>query len=150
VDLDPDVNRQTQHVSPDWRAKARSLFAMLSRYAGVGLVVAISDYLAYGAALLFGASVLLANLLSRLVATIVGAWLHRRYTFAGPQRWDLARQMMGFAALSGVNLLISSALIHVLHHHAGLNPLWSKVGTDVVIVLISLVVSRWLIFAPAR
>jgi putative flippase GtrA len=123
---------------------------MLSRYVGVGLVVAISDYLSYGAALLFGATVLLANVLSRLVATILGAWLHRRYTFAGPQRCNVTRQMVGFAALSVANLLISSALIHTLHHHAGFNALWSKVGTDIVIVLISLVVSRWLIFAPAR
>ena len=128
----------------------RAPMLMLSRYAGVGFIVAATDYSIYGVAVWMGCSVLMANLWSRLMATIVGAWLHRRYTFAGPQRLGMARQMMAFGLLSGVNLLISSALITVLHDQVGLNPLWSKLGTDVVIVLISLVVSRWLIFAPAR
>lgn len=148
--MDPraDVNPAPQ--SRKLAQRLRAFLQMLSRYVGVGLLVAASDYAVYGLAVWVGATVLVANLVSRMVATVVGAWLHRRYTFAGPQRMGMPRQMVAFGVLSAVNLLISSGLIVLLHDHLGLNPLWSKLGTDVVIVLISLVVSRLLIFAPAR
>lgn len=124
--------------------------SMVGRYVGVGVLVASADYAVFAVVMLVGASALSANFFSRLAATLIGAWLHRTYTFAGPQRLGVARQMVAFGVLSAGNLLLSSALIFILHTRLGWPPIWAKLGTDVIIVIISLAVSRLLIFAPTR
>ena len=122
---------------------------MAGRYLGVGLVVMSLDYLVFLLGLQLGATAVQSNAAGRLLTTVVGALLHRRYTFAGPQRMGMLRQMVAYFALSGINLVISSGLILLLTENMGLAPLWAKMLTDVVVIAISMLVGRFFIFAPA-
>lgn len=122
----------------------------MARYVGVGFLITATDYLVFLGAVAAGVGAAPANAASRVVATMVGAVLHRHYTFSGPQRLGLWRQMMAYAALSAVNLVISTVLILALTDQMGLSPIVAKVLTDVVVIAVSIVVGRALIFAPPR
>jgi putative flippase GtrA len=122
----------------------------VARYAGVGVVVTLIDYVVFLLGMQWGLSAPLANVLSKLAATLAGAVLHRRYTFAGPQRLGPARQMLFYAALSLFNLGLSTGLIVVLSSMLGWPGLVAKLLADVVVIAVSFVVSRVFIYAPAR
>ena len=122
---------------------------MAMRYASVGLVITVIDYAVFIVLVYLGLAAVQANAVGRVITTVVGAILHRRYTFAGPQKWGIARQMMAYVALSAFNLVLSSGLILLLTERAGLIPLMAKVATDVVVIAVSVLAGRFLIFAPA-
>lgn len=121
----------------------------LGRYAIVGLLVAATDYSLYLLLIHVGLVPVAANAGSRIPATCVGALLHRSFTFSGPQRWSWGRQMMAYGALSAFNLLLSSALIFLLHDWFEWAPLRAKLGTDVLVILLSWLIGRFVIFVPA-
>ena len=127
-----------------------TIATLAGRYMGVGAVVTGVDYLIFLLCLQFGSVPAVANAVGRVVATGVGALLHRHYTFAGPQRLGLARQMAAYGALSAFNLGLSTAMIIVWVHHVGLGAVWAKVLTDAVVIAVSIVIGRLFIFAPAR
>lgn len=130
-------------------ARARTTLTLAGRYLGVGAIVTGVDYALFIVSVRLGLAAVEANALSRVIATLVGAVLHRHYTFAGPQKWGLWRQMAGYGALSALNLALSSGLLIVLVDRWGWAPLLSKVCTDVLIIAVSIIVGRLLIFAPA-
>jgi putative flippase GtrA len=145
-----DVNHRPAGKPAPETARLRSWFGFLGRYVGVGVLVSGTDYLIFLLALAGGSTAVWANVLGRVVSTVVGATLHRRYTFAGPQRLGVRRQMLAYGTLSVVNLGLSSGLIYLLVDGLALPPLWAKVATDIVIIVFSMVISRVLIFAPSR
>ena len=147
---DHDANHRPAGKPIPATARLHSWFGFLGRYVGVGVLVSGTDYLVFLVALAGGSTAVWANVLGRVVSTVVGAILHRRYTFAGPQRLGVRRQMLAYGTLSVVNLGLSSGLIHVLVDDLTLPPLWAKVATDIVIIVLSMVISRVLIFAPSR
>ncbi len=148
------MNGFEDHKSGTWwprlRHRVGSASTLVGRYLGVGIVVMALDYLVFLLGLQMGATAVQSNAVGRLVTTVVGALLHRRYTFAGPQRMGILRQVMAYFALSGMNLAISTGLILLFAYHMDLAPLLAKMLADVVIIAISMVVGRFLIFAPAR
>lgn len=131
-------------------SRLRKLSLQLARYVGVGLVVTLIDYAVFLVSMHLGLSAPRANVASKLAATLAGAVLHRRFTFAGPQRLGLARQMLAYAALSLFNLGLSTALIVVFSSHLGWPALLAKLTADVFVIALSFVVSRFFIYAPAR
>lgn len=141
---------RTRHPQPQGAGPRRSAFAFIGRYVGVGLFVAGTDYLVFLLALAGEVGAVWANVLSRVASTIVGATLHRAYTFAGPQRLGYGRQMLAYGTLSVVNLGLSSGMLHVLVDLWSVPALWAKIGTDVIITVVSMAVSRFLVFAPSR
>jgi putative flippase GtrA len=108
------------------------------------------DYLVFLLCLQLESGAAMANVVGRVLATGVGALLHRRFTFAGPQRWGLARQMIAYAALSAFNLGLSTAMIIAWVDHVGLGAISAKVLTDMVVMALSIAIGRLVIFAPAR
>ncbi len=130
--------------------RIRESVTQAGRYLGVGVVVTGVDYLVFLLFLQFGSGAAAANAFGRLLATGVGALLHRRYTFAGPQRLGWARQMVAYGALSAFNLGLSTAMIVAWVDHVGLGAVWAKVLTDLVVIALSILIGRLFIFAPAR
>lgn len=128
---------------------ARTLWQLL-RYLGVGLVVMAADYAGFLLCLLLGLTAVLANAVGKVAATIVGCVLHRSYTFAGPQHLSIRQQLVSYILLSVANLILSSILIHGFVHKLGLAALVAKVLTDIVVIVISYLVSKFLIYAPPR
>jgi putative flippase GtrA len=58
--------------------------------------------------------------------------------------------MLAYGTLSVVNLGLSSGMLHVLVDLWSVPALWAKIGTDVIIIVVSMAVSRFLVFAPSR
>lgn len=122
----------------------------VGRYAGVGVGVTLVDYLFFLLFMQQGLSAAQANAGSKVAATLLGAYLHRRYTFAGPQRLNLLRQMLAYATLATFNLALSTGVIVLLMNVAGWSALVSKLSADLLVIVISFVVTRVLIYAPAK
>lgn len=122
----------------------------LMRYLGVGLVVMAADYACFLLCLLLGITAVLANAVGKVAATIVGCVLHRNYTFAGPQRLAIRQQLVSYIVLSAANLILSSVLVHALVYKLSLSALAAKVLTDIVVVIVAYLVSKFVIYAPTR
>lgn len=121
----------------------------LLRYLCVGLVVMAVDYAGFLLGLLLGLTAVPANAIGKVAATIVGCMLHRNYTFAGPQRLSIRQQLVSYIALSAANLILSSILVHALVYKLGLVALAAKVVTDIVVVFVAYLASKFLIYASA-
>jgi putative flippase GtrA len=147
---DHEGNHRSADTPETVAARLQQWSGFVGRYVGVGVLVSGADYLVFLMALASGSTAVWANVLSRVASTAVGAILHRRVTFAGPQRLGLRRQMLAYGTLSVVNLVLSSGLIHLMVNGVDVPPLWAKVATDVVMILLSMVISRFFIFAPSR
>lgn len=149
-----NVDRMSPAGSPEPADAVRSrqihLVGQVGRYVGVGVFVTLIDYLIFLLAVHLGLSAAYANVSSKVAATLGGGYLHRRYTFAGPQHLSLLRQIVAYAALSAFNLALSTVCIVWLMTNAGWPPLVAKLCADILVIAISFVASRVLIYAPSR
>ena len=148
----PDSEPQTDQpdalpATPSWPIQ---LLRQLGRYVGVGIIVTLVDYLVFLLVMHQGLSAPQANAASKVAATLVGAYLHRRYTFTGPQRLNLLRQMFAYAALAAFNLALSTGVIVLLISSMGWSGLVAKLAADLLVIVVSFAVSRVLIYAPAQ
>lgn len=124
------------------------LVRQLVRYAGVGIVITVTDYFIFLLCVYIDLPVIWSNATAKCAATLVGIFLHRIYTFAGPQRLSLMRQVAAYILLSAFNLCLSTAMILLIAEHYEWSALPSKIISDILIICISFVVSRLFIYAP--
>lgn len=120
------------------------------RYVVVGILVVVLDYAVFWVAMSATISVVLSNAFAKVIASAVGYWLHRQYTFAGHQRLGVAKQAIAYVLLALFNLALSSALIHSLTYILGWWPLTAKIVTDAVVICVAFLVSKYIVYAPAR
>jgi len=125
-------------------------FRQLGRYVGVGILVTLVDYLMFLLVLQQGMLTIQANAVSKVAATVVGAYLHRRITFGGPQRLKFSQQMLAYAALAAFNLALSTGVIMLLMHTTDMPALVSKLAADCLVIIVSFGISRFLIYAPSQ
>jgi putative flippase GtrA len=118
------------------------------RYAavmGVGYAVDLGVYFALFAG--FAVPPLWANAAAKLVSSVVSFFAHRQFTFAATDSSACA-QAAKYFSLVALNVPLSSAVL------AGVlwlwpNPYWGKIAADVLMVCITFVQTKFLVFGKA-
>lgn len=98
---------------------------------------------------LFPELYLLSNVAGKLAGVVSGFILHKYFTFSDvDQSKETHKQGILYSLLFVGNLAISVTILYVLVDIFSLNLYFSRISTDIVIILISFVVSRAYIFKP--
>ncbi|MFM2409219.1 MAG: hypothetical protein RL481_47 [Pseudomonadota bacterium] len=129
---------------------AHNLPTQIGRFGLVGLLVVATDYAIFAA--LFWAmpdNHLLANFAGKVAGAVSGFILHKHFTFAGQQRDRTGRQLMNYAMLFAFNIILSTGLLWLLVNHLGLNPWWSRLSVDALVIATSFTGSRLWVYRPA-
>jgi putative flippase GtrA len=122
----------------------------VGRFGLVGLFVAALDYAVFAGLLLaFPGQHLAANLAGKLAGAAIGFVLHRNFTFAGQRRDALGRQAFSYALLLGFNLGLGSGLLWLLVDGLHLNPWWSRLFVDGVVIASSFLGSKLWVYRAA-
>jgi putative flippase GtrA len=120
------------------------------RYALVGMMVFAIDYAVFAALTWsFPGAHLPANIGGKVAGAASGFFLHRNFTFAGPQRDGAARQAISYAALLLFNLALSTALLWLLVDQLALNAYASRLFTDGVVIITAFLGSRLWVYRKA-
>jgi putative flippase GtrA len=122
------------------------LITQAVRYAIVGALVVGLDYGLFMIAFSTPLSVVLSNSIAKIGAAFAGYWLHRQYTFKGRQRLGASAQLLRYLGLFVFNLGLSSVLIKLFADVFEWMPLLAKVVSDIVVLLIAFLVSKFLIY----
>ena len=93
---------------------------------------------------------LIANIVAKITAAVVGFFLHKHFTFSWQQRDGWARQAILYVFLFVLNIGLSTTLFHACVDLSSLPLLPSKIATDVIIVLTGFVMSRYVVFRAVR
>lgn len=124
-------------------------FKTLTRFLTVGLTAAATEYgLFYLLYKQLGIALLIANTISFMVGFSISFSLNRLWAFNTDADYKLRmRAQLGFyAGLAALNLIISNALIGLMHV-AGLNSLLSKFFTMIMIATWNYSIMKLVIFS---
>lgn len=128
-------------------AKAlRSLVGEMGRFGLVGGIQLAVDWALFVALSWAGMAVVPSNLVARAGGAALGYWLNGKYTFV--EGSGLGRkQMIRFAATWIVMSVLSSAIVWIIGHKAGLGWAWLvKPAGDAALALLSFFISKHWIY----
>ncbi len=121
-----------------------------ARYGIVGLCVVAADFLFYlGVLALLPDAYLTANACGKAAGALLGFVLHKHVTFAWAQRDGTMRQLLSYAGLFLANLMLSSVLLGGLIGILHFNALLAKIVVDGIVIGVSFLASRNLIYRRA-
>jgi putative flippase GtrA len=127
-----------------------SLPAQIGRFGMVGLFVVALDYAMFAA--LFWAMPgehLFANVAGKLAGAVSGFFLHRNISFGGKQRDAIGRQGASYALLFAFNLAMSTGLMWLLVDQLQMNPYWSRLLVDGLVILSSFIGQKLWVYRAA-
>ncbi len=124
-----------------------SIVSQVARYAVSGGVVYAIDLAVF---VLLNAVApehyLLTNLAGKLAGAFAGFFLHKYFTFAGPQAMQTRYQFIAYAALLGFNLALSAALLWALVDQMMAPTMPARIAVDIVIIMTSFLASRQIVY----
>lgn len=127
--------------------KSRNFFIQALRYCLVGGIVYLVDIGLFLFLLrYFSDSPYIVNIVAKVGGAITGFLLHRHFTFFGVQKNTLAGQGARYSTLLIFNILFANVIMYsaVLWIHIDVE--WAKIASDVIIISLSFLVSRLLVF----
>lgn len=136
---------------PVWLSKdaLRSLLSQMGRFGVIGGIQLAVDWLLFVAMTWLGVGVVPSNLVARAGGAAFGFWLNGKYTFTDGQNGGrLGRvQLMRFVATWVAMSLLSSVIVGLVGHHAGLGWAWLvKPAGDAALALLSFFISKHWIY----
>jgi putative flippase GtrA len=124
--------------------------AQIARYAVVGLLVLALDYAVFALLLWWLPDQhLAANIAGKITGAAAGFVLHKYVTFAGQQADGTGQQALSYLMLLGFNLLLSSGLLWLLVDIVALNPYWSRLCVDGIVIASSFLGSKFWVYKTA-
>jgi putative flippase GtrA len=91
-----------------------------------------------------------ANVIAKVLASVVGYLLHRSITFRGKKKHTWERQLFFYVALLAFNTVSGSLLLVLLVEVANLIEVFAKLTADAVVIVVSFFLSRSVVFSRAR
>lgn len=152
------ISRSVTDVAPPSPRSSRRRFAtQLASFGSVGALAYVVDVGVYNVAraTVLDDSPIWSKVLSVTVATLV-AWLGNRYlTFRRERGRPAVREMLLFAVVNVVGLLIAAACLFVSHYVLGFtSQLADNISANVVGLILGTAFRffayRWLVFSPSR
>ncbi|EKE77146.1 bifunctional glycosyltransferase family 2/GtrA family protein [Gallaecimonas xiamenensis] len=135
----------SSHFRPLW--DSLRIYSRFLRFAGVGLASAGLDYLLFSALYLVSGEILLALILARLFSALFNFGANRFWVFQS--RGSLAREAGRYGALALALVALSYALTKGLYG-LGLSPFLGKPLADAVILAVSFLAQRYLVFGREK
>lgn len=89
---------------------------------------------------------LIANLAAKFIAATLGFVLHDQFTFSGDKTTPITSRIIKYSALFAGNSLLATLLLFSFVDLGKLDTFYSKIGVDILIIIIAFVISRKLIF----
>lgn len=117
-----------------------------SRYVIVGGIIYVADFLIYLLVVTFSTSLFIeGNIIGRIVGAITGFFLHKHWTFKGKQIHSTKKQIVNYFLLLLFNIFLSSILLAGFNlYWYSLGSIWSRIFTDVLIIIFTFVCSRFI------
>lgn len=117
-----------------------------SRYIIVGGIIYVADFLIYLLVVTFSTSLFIeGNIIGRIVGAIIGFFLHKHWTFKGKQIHSTKKQIVNYFLLLLFNIFLSSTLLAGFNlYWYSLGSIWSRIFTDVLIIIFTFVCSRFI------
>lgn len=124
----------------------RQNWKSMGRYLLVGLCVYAIEYLVY-LGLVFNEwlSPLFANAVAKVIAGLVGYFMHRLYTFGKPFYDGLATDFWRYAAILLINIPLFGGIFYLVSLLVT-NILWIKVIADILCIAIAYLQTRFIVF----
>ena len=127
--------------------KHQSILFQIFRYIGVGGFVYFVDLTVFliGTAF-FSEAYLWINILGKIIASTTGFFLHKYFTFGSTKNSQTPREMALYAMLVLGNTILATALLYIGVDFLNQPQRATKIMTDIVVIIISFVMSRALFF----
>lgn len=119
-----------------------------ARYLASGGVVYLADLGVYLLLIsVSGTLFIYANIAGKLCGAALGFFLHRKWTFKSEaHEYSSLKQSLMYGLLLAVNIIISSSALFFLVDALSFDSRLSRIFTDVLVILISYLVSKLVIF----
>ena len=128
---------------------SRKLITQSILYILMGALVYVADLGSFSAMVHFAPDrPLEANAIAKVIGATLGFFLHKYVTFSDPQRDGVLRQGLRYALLLLMNVVLGSALLHLLLGSWPLPVVPTRILVDGVIIVASFFASRSLVFNP--
>lgn len=121
------------------------IYAVFFRFIGASFICSVVDYVMFALAFLLSKHVLLSLIVSRLISVSLNFFINKKKVFAS--KGNVCKQLVGFFLLAAGLFAGSYIGITLLKEFCGMNPLFSKILTEVVLFFISFIVQRFIVFA---
>ena len=122
------------------------IYAVFFRFVWASFLCSIVDYVVFALAFLLSGHVLLSLVFSRLISTSFYLRINKKKVFASTV--NVTEKLIRFFLAAGGLVAGSYFGITLLASHCGMNPLISKILTEIVLLFIIFVVKRFLV--PVR
>lgn len=124
-----------------------SAFSESIRFIAVGVLQVCIDSGIYIALTSFGLPTPPSNLCGRISGAAFGFWLNGKITFKGQQQPRVGLRLVRYATLWIGMTIISTTLLTLIAHHAGLtHAWWSKPLIEGALGIVSFLVSRYWVY----
>lgn len=131
-------------------AFGQSLLAQGFRYVIIGCVIFAIDVGLFAIFVSVESDLyVVANIVSKFVSAAVGFVLHKCFTFSWDQEKRGLRQFTYYCILLSLNTLLSTGLLYLAVDLWHSPTVASKIGADIVVISLSFLASRWIIFRAA-
>jgi putative flippase GtrA len=125
----------------------KALIAQKLRYILVGGIVYFTDILVFWIFInVVSDKYLIANLTAKFIAATLGFFLHDRFTFNGDKTTRVTSRIIKYITLFAGNSLFATLLLFSFVDLGKLDTFYSKIGVDILVIIIAFVISRKLIF----
>ncbi len=124
------------------------IYAVFFRFVGASFICSIVDYVVFALAFLHSDHVLLSLVFARLISISLNFVINKKKVFASTG--NVTKELIRFFLLAGGLFAGSYYGIDFLKTHCGMNPLVSKILTEVVLFFISFIVQRFIVFARKK
>ena len=131
--------------------KIKQLVIHFIRYGFVGCFVYFFDFIVYSIIVWIKPEYYqISNVAGRLTGAVLGFIAHKNYTFAELKhsKKDSKKniQFVQYLALLCFNILLSANVLYLLIKCIHITPFVARVGTDIIVIVFSFLVSKMLIF----
>jgi len=121
-----------------------------SKYGGVAVGSAVTDYLTFSVLLFFGTGILPAQMVSRIVGGLFSFFMNKYWSFNTNSFGSVIREGRRFLVLYAFSYVLAVSIFFALSEHAGLGPYPAKIIADVICFMVNFVVMRLYVFKDVR
>ena len=118
----------------------------LSKYGGVAGGSAVTDYAVFSVLLFFGAGVLPAQMVARILGGVVSFFVNKYWSFKAKEAGTIKTEGRRFLVLYAFSYVLALVILYLLTEHAGVGPYPAKITADIICFMLNFLVMRSYVF----
>ena len=121
-----------------------------SKYGGVAVGSAVTDYLTFTAFLFFGTGILPAQMTARIAGAFFSFFMNKYWSFNTGLLNSAIMEGRRFLVLYAFSYILAVSIFYALSEHGGLGPYPAKIIADVICFMVNFVVMRLYVFSGGK